>query len=130
MTTIKNLGKEKTAVLLSVLTVLILGMSVVLANSPAVVIKDGLCGVIGPNGEFFTTQDSHIVISNDKNGNRKITCHGTLPGYINPPTKAVHWDYESLGKLCNIGSGSTENWKAVITPSGKVMLSCHINPSE
>ncbi len=128
MTTIKNLGKEKTAVLLSVLTVLILGMSVVLANGPAIVLKDISCGVlIDTEGNSIYTTDTHAVYANnkDENGNSKLTCLGEVPAGYTPPVKTTHLNHENTGASCYTAFGSTTNWKAVITPSGKVMLSCH-----
>ncbi|MCK5235088.1 MAG: hypothetical protein KAJ88_04545 [Candidatus Aenigmarchaeota archaeon] len=132
---------KKTTVLVSLLVLLAFsGISAYAADTaPALVIKDNGCNVPDANGNLFFTPDSHIVISNDKNGNSKITCHSQLTDPETYPKKAVHWDYESyleahpnipniLGE-CGTGAGLTKDWKAVVTPSGKVMLTCHINPN-
>ena len=118
------------AVVLSLMTVLAFGALSAYADNPlnpnsAVVITDIGCGILGPNGEFLSTTDTHAVITNSKNGNIKLTCHGKLPDGVTPPSKTVHWDYSSAGIPCGTIIGSTTDWKEVVTPSGNVKLTCH-----
>ncbi len=122
---------KKIAILLTLLTVLALGALSASAQGPAVVIKDGLCLVPDENGNptVFTTE-SHAVYSNDKNKNSKITCHAKLPAGATPPKKTLHWDSSNTNIIgCSTGFGFTQDWKAVVTPSGNVKLTCHINPN-
>ena len=117
---------KKMTVLLSLLAVLVLGLSMTFANGPAVVIKDGGCNLFNTTGQlFFAPSSAHQVYSNDTNGNSKITCHATLPEGQAAPKKAVHWNSGNNNIKCSTGWGITDDWKAVITPSGKVMLTCH-----
>ena len=124
---------KKTTILVSLLAVLVLGISMTFANGPAVVIKDGWCnvpGVLDKDGNLirFLTNNTHQVYANntdDKNGNSKITCHATLPAGQVPPKKALHWDFSNTGIPCSTGWGITTDWKAIVTPSGNVKLTCH-----
>ncbi|NOQ37256.1 hypothetical protein GQ472_00070 [archaeon] len=130
---------KKTTVLVSLLVLLAFsGISAYAADTAtAIVIKDGLCAIYVPDTvypEIFTS-DGHIVASNDKNDNRKLTCHTSLPNGATPPTKTMHMNHKThpniicISLIDGIYRGTT-NWKTVITPSGKVMQSCHFNPSE
>ena len=116
---------KKIAVLLPILVIVTLGAFAVFAETPAVVTKDTSCNLFDAEGNLFSTTDSQAVWTNSNNGNSKITCHAQLlEGWLHPE-KTVHWDFESTSLLCNTGAGSTEDWKAVVTPSGEVMLTCH-----
>ena len=124
---------KKTTVLVSLLVLLAFsGISAYATDTaPAMVIKDASCGIALPMHPYsvFAT-DSHIVASNDKNGNSKLTCHATLPADATPPTKAVIMTNKNYPAIsCHTGFGTTDDWKAVITPSGNVKLTCHINPN-
>ena len=124
---------KKMTVLLSLLAVLVLGLSMTFANGPADVQKGIWCGVPDASGGSFITYDSHSVVSNDKNGNTKLTCHGQLTDPDTYPPKTVHWDANNFNPNfitpCGTPLGITYNWKAVVTPSGNVKLTCHINPN-
>lgn len=96
---------------------------------PAIVIKGAYCGLMDADGNIFMSTCSHIVISNDKNGNTKLTCHATQPDYASKPLKAVLWNYDNTGLLCGTPLGATRDWMEVVTPSGKVTLVAHINPN-
>ncbi|MCK4807994.1 MAG: hypothetical protein KAS90_00065 [Candidatus Aenigmarchaeota archaeon] len=119
---------KKTTVLVSLLAVLVLGISMTFANGPAIVKKDINCVLMDANqNPFLALASGQNVFTDSKNNNSKITCHGTLPTGVSPPTKAVvmtNKDHPNI--MCWTGYGPfTSDWKAVITPSGKVMLSCH-----
>ncbi|NOQ37255.1 hypothetical protein GQ472_00065 [archaeon] len=123
---------KKTTVLVSLLAVLVLGISMTFANGPAVVQKDINCNLVNATGGiFFAPASGHNVFTDSKNGNSKITCHATLPANQVPPPKAMvmtNKDYPTL--MCWTGYGPlTTDWKAIVTPSGNVKLTCHINPN-
>ncbi|MCK4927410.1 MAG: hypothetical protein KAS11_03015 [Candidatus Aenigmarchaeota archaeon] len=118
---------KKTTVLVSLLAVLVLGISMTFANGPAIVQKDIDCGLVDANGNiFFATASGQNVFTDSKNGNSKITCHATIPDGQVPPNKTLHWDSSNTNFIgCSTGYGITQDWKAVVTPSGKMMLTCH-----
>ncbi|MCK5234573.1 MAG: hypothetical protein KAJ88_01905 [Candidatus Aenigmarchaeota archaeon] len=120
---------KKMTVLLSLLAVLVLGLSMTFANGPADVQKGIWCGVPDASGGSFITYDSHSVVSNDKNGNTKLTCHGQVTDPDTYPEKTMHLDFSNTGIPCGTLLGITTDWKAVVTPSGNVKLTCHINPN-
>jgi hypothetical protein len=126
----KNMKKKSFIVLVS-LALVICWVSVSQTQGPALVIQDSGCFLPAADGSAFFTQESHIVYSNDANGNSKITCKGMQPESVPLPNKAVHWDADSTGgKLCFTSFGLTDNWSAVVTPRGVSHLICHINPSD
>ncbi|MCK4807996.1 MAG: hypothetical protein KAS90_00075 [Candidatus Aenigmarchaeota archaeon] len=120
---------KKMTVLVSLLVLLAFGgISAYAADTaPAVVINDFGCGVLDANGVVIPADNSHSVVSMDKNGNTVLKCFATVDKNTYPlVNKAVR--YNGFG--CNTHLGYTTNTKAVITPSGKVMLTCKINPSQ
>ena len=122
------------AIVLSLMTVLAFGALSAYAQGPAEVRKDISCGIglPGPPPSAVFTTESHAVFANDKNGNSKLTCHGKLSDAIpplNPPEKTEHLNFDNTGYICFTSFGSTYDWSAVVTPSGNVKLTCHINPS-
>lgn len=107
--------------------VAIAAAGIAFAGDPAIVIKDGACTLLDANGDFFPADSSQSVVSGGESGNRKITCSAQTDTY---PDQAVQFNYEStLGTPCNVNGVLTDKWHAVVTPSGKAMLSCHVNPS-
>lgn len=91
----------------------------------ALVIKDGTCALFDADGHLFFTNQTQQVDTDSKNNNSKISCHAQQPATVALPAKAVHFNYENTGLLCSTGFGLTQNWKAVVTPDGNSMLSCH-----
>ena len=116
---------KKMTVLLSLLAVLVLGVSMAVASGPAKVIKEGGCWVQNTDETLFYTDNIHIVASNDTNKNTVLKCFATLPENKHPE-KVMHFD----GFQCNTYLGLTTNSKTVITPSGNVIMTCKINPSQ
>ena len=122
---------KKMTVLVSLLVLLAFGgISAYAADTaPAIVIKETECGVPDADGGTFLTNNSHSVVSNDKNGNTKLTCHGQVTDPDTYPEKTMHLDFSNTGIPCGTLLGITTDWKAVVTPSGNVKLTCHINPN-
>ena len=88
-------------------------------NDPATTGEVPACAV----GVGFTT--GHFTIS--ASGNTVLVCHGQFP--VSPPQAVV-----TKGLLCGVpdptgGVVFTDNSHLVVTPSGQVILVCHINPS-
>lgn len=130
---------KKTTVLVSLLILLAFsGISAYAADTaPAIVIKDRFCAIYVPDTVYpnILTSDRHIVASNDKNDNIKLTCHTSLPDGATPPAKTIHMNHETHPEIICFSFidgmyRGTTNWKTMITPSGKVMMTCHYNPSE
>lgn len=83
--------------------------------------RDFACGV--PTTNFFPliiTTDSHATVSSS--GNSSLYCKADLPANIPPPEggAVVFRDF-----ACGTFGGLTFDSHAVITPSGKVILTCH-----
>jgi hypothetical protein len=124
----RNEMKRLSIVLLLVMVgAALLGVLGVNAQEGAVVINDHYCFLVDANGDLFFVGDAgHIVVT--PSGNHKISCQTQQPASVANPSSAVHWDYESTGFPCYFPDGAvTYNWKAVVTPSGNVNLSCHLN---
>ena len=115
---------KKIAIGLGVLLLLAIVLPTMAA--PAVIKKDIFCVIPAPEGPVVETTGIAVAAS-DNSGNSMIVCKAQLDPIINPwPLKAVKLDFESLGGvLCYTGFDSTENWQAVITPSGQATLTCH-----
>ena len=104
------------------------------ALAQAVVLIDATeCGVSDAdfNGHtifppFLGNAVVHTVVT--PSGNTKVTCSGTLPAEAVLPTKgAVVITIEDIGVFCNTLLGPTDDWQNVVTKSGRVSLSCHLN---
>lgn len=132
-----NKNKFKLAMLLLGSMLLARGAATALAFGPpypAVVTADPPipCTLLAADGTPFIALGSvpHIVASSPKSGNVKFVCHADQPALFDKPTKTVHFDFENTGGVCSVGPGeTTEDWESIVTPSGKVIMVCHINPS-
>ena len=61
-------------------------------------------------------------------GNSRITCNGTLPVAATLPAKGADVTrFDDIAILCSTGHGTTGKWQNVVTKSGRVSLTCHIN---
>ncbi len=108
------------------------------ANAQATVLIDATtCGVVdavgAPNSISPPALGGDAVIQQvlTDNGNSKITCNGTLtsgtlPGDAGLPNRAVIFSGPDDGS-CSTGFGSTNDWHLVVTKSGRVALTCHVN---
>ena len=121
----------KNLVRLVVAGAVVFGASVAMASedtAPALVIKDGYCGLLDGLGNVVTAESSHQVISMDANGNVVLKCSSKN---VEPTEqKAVNFDYEMTGLTCNTAYGATTDWKNTVTPSGKSTLTCIIHPKQ
>jgi len=88
-----------------------------------------LCSVLDSDKNSVGTNENQMVVSDTGNSNQKLSCQGQLPEATVHPSEAVTWDHENTGFLCRVQSVSTDRWDEIITPDGKVTLSCHFNPS-
>ncbi len=98
---------------------------------------DGMLHIITPPGVFPYDGDAVVQKVLTGNGSAKITCNGTLPesaflpGDFGSSNRAVILGGPDNG-VCNIGFGggsfvATDDWHNVVTKSGRVTLTCHIN---
>ena len=93
--------------------------------APAEKIKPIDCFIPTLEGPTVLTTGMAVAAS-DNSGNSMIVCKAQLDPTINPwPLKAVKIDFESSGLVCGTGFDLTEDWQAVITPSGQATLTCH-----
>jgi hypothetical protein len=99
------------------------------AKAQAVVVRDGLCGVLA--GDCATVE---IIVDNGAtavvttSGNGLTSCQATLPaGAPLPPKGAAKCDFASTGLSCGTSAGVTNDWRETVTPSGQVSLTCHLN---
>jgi hypothetical protein len=122
--------KKNVSWLVFLVTVLGLGIVPALAGAQAVVIKDSSCIVLDVTGRYtFDVYDTVKVITQSKNANKNISCHGELPIGDTPPDKAIVLDYDSTHFRCCVNIDgeyvATLDWHETITPSGNVSLTCH-----
>ena len=75
-----------------------------------------------PDGGKAVTQ---AVIS--ANGNVKLTCNGILPPEYAAPDRAVMFSGDDTFGACSTLLGHTFDWQNVVTKSGRVSLTCHLN---
>jgi hypothetical protein len=145
----KEDAMKKASWLVVLLAVVALVMIPVVAGAQevkhAVVIKTDSCLVVDLHPPFndppFTTfevPDSVKVVTQSRNLNKNVSCHGDLSdgsSYENtPPKQAVTYDYENTGWQCCVNFdgvwASTLQWHETITPSGNVSLTCHFKGNE
>jgi hypothetical protein len=109
---------KKLAIGIGMLLLLAIVMPAVAA--PAVVNKNVDCNLIDAEGHIFTVADSgREVGTSSNNANSMIVCKAQLDPLTQLfPDKAVKWDFASTGIYCSTGFGITEDYQAVITPSG------------
>ena len=96
--------------------------------SGAVVVNDTLCVVPDRQGNLVVVENSHSVVTTNKNNTTLLTCNGTV-AVTDTQKGAVRWNAESLGLPCGTLGGLTTSWHAVITPQGNATLVCQLNPS-
>ena len=114
-----------------VLAMLICALGVVAA--PAEIITDEPCWVLDTTGKIWNGFDvyySHSVGTNSMNGNAVRICHGWLPDGAEKPKKAIMFNNENTGYRCDTLFGITYDWQLIITPSGRVTLTCHYKEME
>jgi hypothetical protein len=93
----------------------------------AVVITPGFgCALISGDGGVVETQGGMVnVDSRGKSGAAHITCGAS--GVPNETGVLMTFDHESTGYSCwVIDVGWTDDWRALLTPSGHASLTCHI----
>jgi hypothetical protein len=102
------------------------------AHAQAMVLIDaGACGVLDAAGDtqIITPPDAVVHAVSTPSGNVKLTCSGELPlGSTLPSQGAVMFTFNDIAILCGTFFGSTDDWHNVVAPSGRVTLSCFINP--
>jgi hypothetical protein len=84
------------------------------------------CGMRDGNGAFVVTDDTHVVITNNRQGNGKFTCQANVTPSISD--RAQQWDFDNTGLLCATPSGTTRSWHEVVSAKGEATLQCHTNP--
>ncbi len=84
------------------------------------------CGMRDGNGVLVVTQDTHVVITNNQQGNAKVTCQADVTPSISG--RAQQWDFDNTGVLCMTPSGTTSSWHEVVSAKGEATLQCHTNP--
>ena len=125
-------GMKKRVVLmaagLTVATVLVFtslaspGAGVASANSGALVIDGRSCGLLDGDGYIVRSSASHIVITENANGNRVLKC--SVKGVANSTGKAAHFGFENTGYRCYAMGVSTTNWHNKVSKSGNATLTC------
>jgi len=92
-------------------------------NAAEVFIRDTGCGIAGAPISYPNVQ----VNTNNGNGNGTLVCRGS--GYPNETGRPLVFDIENYprgpGFECGTSFGFTDRWRAVISPSGQVALTCH-----
>jgi hypothetical protein len=97
------------------------------ASPGAVVVNDLGCGLFDGNGGAVVSDESHSVITMNKNGNGVAVCKAT----VTPSStgKTVHYNNASTGGLCETPAGFTDDWQETVSADGQATVSCHVNGS-
>ncbi len=67
------------------------------------------CALLDGDGNIISSDEFQSVETNNGKGTGKLTCKAfDVP---NNTGKAVHWDFNNTGLLCN----GSENWKIVVS---------------
>jgi hypothetical protein len=98
-------------------------------------INEDSCAVLDDQGKDWTIYppalggDAVVQAVLTPSGNSKITCNGTLPASAALPDRgATVYTFDDLRVNCDTGFGeATDDWINVVTRSGRVSLTCHIN---
>jgi hypothetical protein len=93
----------------------------------AVVIRDGVCGVLDAtcsiSAVFFIVDNGASAVATSS-GNGKSSCQATLPsGAVLPTNGAIQCE----NFPCNTTSGVTTDSMETISPSGQVNLQCFVH---
>ena len=89
--------------------------------APAELEKDTPCNLLDALGGISVEGTGNVVSTSS--GNWILVCKAQLTG--NFPVKAVKWNNANTGRSCVTKYGITENWQEVITPSGRISMTCH-----
>jgi hypothetical protein len=126
---IRRLGRRLAAAL-GVLAVLgggSIAASAAADDQGAVVIEHTRCALPDAQGGTFTSNDVRQFTVITPSGRINHYCHGALPADRTAPQHAVRVtseDYDG-GYCVTPGGGATQDWQAVITPSGTVSITCN-----
>jgi photosystem II stability/assembly factor-like uncharacterized protein len=95
------------------------------AGGGANVVRGDECTIslVEVGGGDVTTTDTRSVETSS--GNLIVKCRADLPDDVDPPARAVRTN----GELCTTHLGPTMDTQKVVTPAGKVRLTCRINGS-
>jgi len=122
---------KKTNWVLFVIATLAVGMIPGIVGAQAVVIKDTSIVILDTAYNPYEVFNTVKVMTPSQNCNVNVSSHGVLGDwYPEPlPTKAVILDYDVIPVPCIVNFDGievrTNDWHEVITPSGRVNLSCH-----
>ena len=112
----------------TMISVLLLAAAVVLssasnAQAQAEVFIDFYgCNLLDGNGGFVFTSDTHVVITNNPNGNVKLTCRATVTPSVSGT--AVQYNFDSTANLCGAIVCNTNRWHETVSASGQATLQC------
>lgn len=99
---------------------------------PAVVVKEGFCGLKDGNGSFALTDDVHTTSTMSQNGNAKLSCKATVDPSASG--KAVKYGQDNGDGFCGIltasGFVTATDWQETVSASGEAMLTCHYNANQ
>ncbi len=129
----------KLVMLLACLAFVGLGVSSVQAQASQD--RETPCGMLAlkdatsldPEGNFIVLMATEhlLVFSGQPDGkpnNVLGRCRGQLPESYYRPSQAVILNYDNTGMSCSLPNGGmTPHWTEVISPSGQVILTCHLN---
>jgi len=123
--------KTTSFVAIAVMTVALFGagiatMSMANADNAAMVIKEGGCIVLNGNGDLEAADSTrtHTVVTSS--GVTKLTCKGTVTPADDG--RAAVLTFDDVPILCGTVSGTTDDWRNVVSAKGKVTLQCFIKP--
>lgn len=113
---------------------LVLASILVLSSVSSVLAQAGVfidvfsCGMLDGNGAPVITLNTHVVITNNPQGNGKLTCQATVTPSVSG--RAQLWDFGNTGLPCLVTPSvtTTTSWLEVVSAQGEATLQCHTNP--
>ena len=114
--------------IISVLAAILVGwapMVSVQAEPATVGMVEDVCSIFTLDGDVIA--DFHFVLTNNANGNEKVTCKAK--GVVNTQGSTYKLNFDNTGRLCGLVSGAeTTNWQSIHSDNGdgtgNVILQC------
>jgi len=94
------------------------------AHNGTVVVKGAGGALVAADGSIFITHTGCMYLSNPS-GATLDNCHAQQPRSVPNPTSTVIFNFADTGFQCNANGVITNKWREVVTPSGRVNLTCH-----
>src|SRR5688572_11376504 len=102
----------------------LLTSSLAMANG-AVHISDFGCGMLNGQGGSVYTTDSRVTVTPPNAGVTILKC--SARDVANTTGRAVHWNHDNTGLVCNTQMGTTTDWMETVSANGAAVLTCKVH---